>query len=95
MLVKLYEGKSGKHAPAERLYSPATCTGSREQRITGNPDPDAIFTSHAERQNLTIRMNMRRFTRLTNAFSKKADNHKAMIALHYMHHDFAHIHTTL
>jgi IS1 family transposase/lambda repressor-like predicted transcriptional regulator len=95
MLVKLYEGDSGKNAPAERRYSPAHCTGSREQTITGNPDPDHISTSYAERQNLSMRMGMRRFTRLTNAFSKKVDNHKAAIALYFMHYNFARIHKTL
>ncbi len=95
MLVKMYEGNSGKHQTAERRYSPAVCTGSREQTITGNPDPDHISTSYIERQNLTVRMQVRRFTRLTNAFSKKLDNHKAAVALHFMHYNFARIHQTL
>jgi hypothetical protein len=80
---------------AERRYSPATCTGSRTQVITGTPDPHAISTSHVERQNLSMRMGMRRFTRLTNAFSKKLDNHKAAVALYFMHYNFARIHKTL
>jgi IS1 family transposase len=95
MLVKMYEGDSSKGATAERRYSPAVCTGSREQTITGNPDPDYISTSYVERQNLTMRMSMRRFTRLTNAFSKKVDNHKAAVALHFMHYNFARVHKTL
>src|SRR5205809_632225 len=95
MLVKTYEGDSGKHAPAERRYSPAVCTGEFKQSITGDPDPDFISTSYVERQNLTVRMQVRRFTRLTNAFSKKLDNHKAAVALHFMHYNFARIHQTL
>ena len=95
MLVKMYEGDSGKNAPAERRYSPATCTGSREQTITGDPDPAHISTSYVERHNLTMRMSMRRFTRLTNAFSKKLDNHKAAVAFYVMWYNFARIHQTL
>lgn len=94
MLVKLYEGDSGKNAPAEKRYSPAHCTRTRTQTITGEPDPCHVSTSHAERQNLSVRMGMRRFRRLTNAFSKKLDNHKAAIALCFMHYNFARIHKT-
>lgn len=95
MLVKMYGGDSGKSDPAERRYSPAVCTGSREQAITGNPDPRHISTSFVERNNLTMPVHMRRFTPLTNAFSKKVDNHNAAIALHFMHYNFARIHKTL
>jgi IS1 family transposase len=95
MLVKMYEGDSGRKAPAEQRYSPAQCTGSQKVAITGNPAWRDISTSYVERQNLTMRMSMRRFTRLTNAFSKKLDNHKAAIALHFMHYNFARIHKTL
>ncbi|MBI3824596.1 MAG: DDE-type integrase/transposase/recombinase [Candidatus Rokubacteria bacterium] len=95
MLIKMYEGDATVNAPAERRYSPARCTGSREQTITGNPDPDHISTSYVERQNLTMRMHMRRFTRLTNAFSKKLDNHKAAVAFYAMWYNFARIHQTL
>jgi IS1 family transposase len=95
MLVKMYQGDSGKNAPADRRYSPAVCTGAQQQRITGNPDAAHISTSYIERQNLTMRMSIRRFTRLTNAFSKKVDNHKAAQALYFMHYNFARIHKSL
>lgn len=95
MLVEMYEGDSGKSVPSEARYSPAHCTGARTQKITGDPDQAHISTSYAERANLTMRMGMRRFTRLTDAFSKKVDNHKAALALHFMHYNFARIHKTL
>lgn len=91
MLVKLYEGDSS----TETRYSPAKCTGSRTQRIMGDPDPEHISTSYVERQNLTVRMQIRRFTRLTNGFSKKLDNHKAAVAFYAMYYNFARIHKTL
>jgi len=93
MLVKLYEGDGGKEA--ERKYSPGVCTGSRQVKIEGNPDKRYISTSYVERQNLTMRMSMRRFTRLTNAFSKKLDNHKAAVAFYVMWYNFARIHQSL
>lgn len=79
----------------EVRYSPAQCMGARRAVISGMPDHRHISTSHTERQNLTMRMQMRRFTRLTNAFSKKIENHESAIALHYMHYNFARVHQTL
>ncbi len=76
-------------------YSPAVCTGARIRVDCGNPDPAKISTSFVECQNLTMRMGMRRFTRLTNGFSKKLDNHMAAIALHFLHYNFVRPHTTL
>ncbi len=93
MLVKLYGGDSGRDAEAR--YSPAQCLGTRTVCIAGRPDERHISTSFAERQNLSMRMGIRRFTRLTNAFSKKVDNHKAALALYFMHYNFARIHKTL
>jgi hypothetical protein len=91
MLVKLY----GADPAAEKRYSPAKCIGAERRRITGNPDTRYISTSFAERQNLTMRMHMRRFTRLTKAFSKKLENHAHSVALHQMYHNFVRIHQTL
>ena len=91
MLIKLY----GNEAGGEKRYSPATCTGAKKEKIVGDPDWKHISTSYIERQNLTIRMSMRRFTRLTNAFSKKVENHAAAIALHFMYYNFARPHQTL
>jgi IS1 family transposase len=91
MLVKIY----GSDAAGEKRYSPPVCIAARPNAITGDPDPKHISTSYVERQNLTMRMSMRRFTRLTNAFSKKVENHTCAIALHFMYYNFARPHKTL
>jgi IS1 family transposase len=92
-LVKLYGGSDGGNN--ERKYSPAICTGSKKSVVVGNPDKKHISTSYVERQNLTMRMHMRRFTRLTNAFSKKLENHCHAIALHFVYYNFVKLHKTL
>ena len=92
MLQKIY---GAPEEAAERRYSPAVCTGSRTEYIAGNPDESKISTSYVERQNLTMRMGMRRFTRLTNGFSKKVENLAHAVSLHYMHYNFARPHRSL
>ena len=91
MLIKLY----GNDRAGEARYSPAECIGCREIGVTGRPNPKHISTSFVERQNLTMRMSMRRFTRLTNGFSKKVENLYYSVALHYMWYNFARVHKTL
>ena len=91
MLIKLY----GNAADPDSRYSPGEVIATEKVRIAGSPDPKHISTSFVERQNLTMRMSMRRFTRLTNGFSKKAENHRAAIAIHYLYYNFCRVHQTL
>lgn len=93
-LVKLY-GTADKGRSAEARYSPMQCTGIRKRTVEGRPDPRHISTSHVERMNLSIRMQNRRFTRLTNAFSKKLDNHIHALALYFAFYNFCRIHKSL
>ncbi len=99
-LVKIYDLPKWKmeakgYTTAEAKYSPAKCMEVKKKAISGEPDMDLCSTSYIERQNLTMRMGMRRFTRLTNAFSKKVENHMHAISLHYMHYNFCRKHQTL
>lgn len=89
-LVKIY----GAAPEGQRRYSPAECTGAIKYRVEGNPDPKHVSTSYSERLNLNVRMGNRRMTRLTNAFSKKAENHAHMMAIYFMHYNFVRIHQT-
>ncbi|HTS35382.1 MAG TPA: IS1 family transposase [Candidatus Solibacter sp.] len=92
MLQKIYGAPSDEET---RRYSPAKCIGCDMKVVSGDPDPKHVSTSFVERQNLTMRMQMRRFTRLTNGHSKKVDNHRHMVALHYMHYNYCRVHSSL
>ena len=85
----------GEDPQPEKRYSPAKCLGCKSEVVTGQPDPKRISTSYVERQNLTTQMSMRRFTRLTNGFSKKIENHAAAVALYFMYYNFGRVHQTL
>jgi IS1 family transposase len=95
MLIKTYGSDGREETPQARKYSPQVCTSQEVRVIAGQPDPERISTSYIERSNLTLRMSSRRFTRLTNAFSKKLRNHAAAVALHHLHYNFARPHRSL
>ena len=90
-LHKIY----GENNDGQKRYSPAVCIGCERKRVTGDPDPDHISTSYVERSNLSMRMSMRRFSRLTNAFSKKIENHAASIAIYFTWYNFGRVHQIL
>lgn len=85
----------GQYEPLDHKYSPPVCTGTKRRVLKGDPDPDRISTSYVERQNLTMRMGMRRFTRLTNGFSRKVENLAHAVSLHFMHYNFARPHSAV
>jgi len=95
ILTKMYEVLGGQRRHPETRYSPGECCGTDVTIVSGNPEPEHISTSYIERQNLTMRMRMRRFTRLTNAFSKKLENLEHAVALYFMHYNFIRVHQTL
>jgi hypothetical protein len=91
VLQKIY----GNDANPEKRYSAAVCLGCKTENVTGSPDPKHISTSYVERQTFTMRMSMRRFARLTNAFSKQVENHASAVALYFMYYNFGRVHQTL
>ncbi len=91
MLIKIY----GQSPESERRYSPAECSGADIRHINGNADPQHVSTSHVGRQNLTMRMQMRRFTHLTNGFSEKVEHLEHAVSPHFMHYNFCRVHQTL
>ncbi len=95
MLVKQYVTPKNAGKSHQHKYSPAECIGAKKVKLSGEPEKKLVSTSHVERQNLTMRMHMRRFTRLTNAFSKKVNNHQHAVVLHFMFYNFVRVHRTL